>query len=67
MVVYDSIPKGVDSECHAVYYLYYVIANTMQARGEFTMVHEEDMMVLAKAAIPGCNMTPNLDASSCSI
>jgi hypothetical protein len=62
MDVYDSIPTGGDIECHAVRYLYYVITNTLQACGEFPRVNEEDMMVLAKAANPGCNMTLNLGA-----
>jgi hypothetical protein len=51
MSVYEPVPKGGDIDCPAVRYLYYVIAKTLQARGEFTRVNVEDMMVLAKAAI----------------
>jgi hypothetical protein len=46
----------------AIRYLYYVIANSLQALGKFTRVNEEDKIILAKAAIPNCNMTPNLGA-----
>jgi hypothetical protein len=42
--------------------LHYVLSNTLQARGEFTRVNEEDMMVIAKAVIPNCNLTLNLGA-----
>lgn len=59
---YDPIPKGSQIECPAVRYLYYVIANTLQARGEFTRVNEEDMMILAKDFILDCNLTLNLGA-----
>jgi hypothetical protein len=66
MDLYNNVPKGGDIECHAIHYLYYVIANTLQACNEFTRVNEEDMLVLVKAAIPEFNMTPNLGGSSCS-
>jgi hypothetical protein len=59
MALYNNVPKGGDIECPAIRYLYYVIANTLKARNEFTIVNEEDMLVLAKAAIPECNMMPN--------
>lgn len=55
-------PKGNIIESPAIHYFYYVIANTLQARGEFTKLNEEDMIILAKAAIPASNMTPNLGA-----
>jgi hypothetical protein len=42
--------------------LYYVITNTLEARGDFTRFSEEDMMVLAKAMFPECNLRPNLGA-----
>jgi hypothetical protein len=42
--------------------LYYVIANTLQARGDFTKVNEEDMMILAKVVFPESNIRPNLGA-----
>ena len=62
MSTQHDFPKGNVIECPAVRYLYYVIANTLQARGEFTRVNEEDILVLSKAAIPDCNVTPNLGA-----
>jgi hypothetical protein len=62
MVLYNNVPKGGDIESPVIRYLYYVIANTLQARNEFTRVNEEDMVVLAKAAILECNMMPNLGA-----
>ena len=42
--------------------MYYVISNTLQARGEFTKVNEEEMTILTKATIPTCNVTLNLGA-----
>jgi hypothetical protein len=42
--------------------LYYVISDTLQAHGEFTRVNDEDMMVLAKAAIQNCKLMANLGA-----
>jgi hypothetical protein len=62
MALYNNVPKGGDIECPAIRFLYYVIANTLQARDKFTRVNEEDMLVLAKATIPKCNMTLNLGA-----
>ena len=62
MSTVSPIPKGNIIECPVVRYLYYVIANTLQARGEFTRVNEEHMLVLAKAALPDCNMTPHIGA-----
>jgi hypothetical protein len=67
MALYNNVPKGGDIECPAIRFLYYVIANTLQARDKFTRVNEEDMLVLAKATIPKCNMTLNWAPSSCSI
>ena len=51
----NNVPKGKYIECHAVRYLYYVIAKTLQARGEFRRLNEEDIIVLARAAVPDCN------------
>jgi hypothetical protein len=62
MALYNNVPKGGDIECPAIRYLYYVIANTLQARNEFTRLNEEDMLVLSKVVIPECNMMPNLGA-----
>jgi hypothetical protein len=62
MNVYDSTSKGGDMECHGVLYLYYIIANTLQARSDFTRVNEEDMMILANAVFPDRNIRPNLGA-----
>ena len=62
MSVSSTLPQGNCIECPSIRYLYYVIANTLQARGEFTKVNEEEMIILAKAAIPTCNVTPNLGA-----
>ena len=58
----DTLAHGNSIECPALRYLYYVIANTLQARHDFTRVNEEDMIVLAKAAFPNCNIIPNLGA-----
>ena len=62
MSKYSGTPKGGQIESPAIRYLYYVIANTLQERGEFTKVNEEEMIILAKAAIPTCNVTHNLGA-----
>ena len=62
MSKYSGTPKGGQIESPAIRYLYYVIANTLQAHGEFTKFNEEEMIILAKAAIPTCNVTPNLGA-----
>jgi hypothetical protein len=62
MALYNNVPKGGDIKCPAIRYLYYIIANTVRALNEFTRVNKEDMLVLAKAAIPECNMMPNLGA-----
>ena len=42
--------------------MYYVIANTLQARGEFRRLNQEDMLLLAKAALPDYNIMLNLGA-----
>jgi hypothetical protein len=51
-----SIPnpnfRGKHIESPAILYFIYVVANTFQARGEFQNANEEDMIILAKAAIP---------------
>lgn len=62
MNIYTLIPKGTSIESPAIRYFYYVIANTLQSRGEFTKLNLEDMITLAKAAIPTSNMTPKLGA-----
>ena len=56
MSKYSGTPKGGQIESPAIHYLYYVIASTLQARGEFTKVNEEEMIILAKAAIPTCKL-----------
>jgi hypothetical protein len=48
----QMLPKGSHTKSLAIHYLYYVIANTLQACGEYTRVYENDMTILAKAAIP---------------
>ena len=40
---------------------FYVTANTLQARDEFTYVNEDEMLILAKAAQLQKTMTPNLE------
>ena len=40
--------------------MFYVIANTLQAHNEFTRLNDEDILVLAKAAIPNNNVSLNL-------
>jgi hypothetical protein len=62
MKVSDTLPQGNNIECPAIRYLYYVIANTLQACGDFTRVNEEGMMVLAKDVFPNSNIRPNLGA-----
>ena len=49
MSKYSGTPKGGQIESPAICYLYYVIANTLQARGQFTKVNEEEMIILARA------------------
>jgi hypothetical protein len=56
------INKGKYIQCPAIRYLFYVIANTLQARNEFTRLNDEDILVLAKAAIPNNNVSLNLGA-----
>jgi hypothetical protein len=60
MRVPDTLPEGNNIECPTINYLYYVIDNTLQARGDFTRVNEDDMMVLTKAIFPNCNIKPHL-------
>lgn len=60
--IHGNTPKGNQIDYPAIRYLFYVIANTLQARGEFTRVNEEDMLILAKAAIVNCNLITNLGA-----
>ncbi|KAK1608094.1 hypothetical protein QYE76_031767 [Lolium multiflorum] len=62
MRIPSTLPQGNSIECLAIRYLYYVIANTLQARGDFTRLNEEDMMILAKAVFPQSNLLPNLGA-----
>jgi hypothetical protein len=57
-----SFKKGKHIENLDVRYLYYVNANSLHARGEFTNVNEEDKIMLTKAAFPNYDMTPNLGA-----
>ena len=42
--------------------LLYVLANTLQARNELTRPNDEDILILAKAAIPNNNVSLNLGA-----
>lgn len=62
MSFHKPIPKESSMESPAIHYFYYVITNTLQARGEFARLNEEDMMTLAHAMIPASNMSPNLGA-----
>jgi hypothetical protein len=62
MKVPYTLPQGNNIKYPSISYLYYVIAYTLQVCGDFTRVNEEDMMVLAKAAIQDCNLTLNLGA-----
>ena len=62
MSIYRAVSKGKHIQSPAIRYLYYVIPNSFQARGEFTRLNEEDKIILAKAAIYDCNVTPNLGA-----
>ena len=62
MRIPSTLPWEKSIECPAILYLYYVIANILQARGDFTRVNEEDMMVLAKVVFPNNNTRPNLGA-----
>ena len=62
MSVSSTLPQGNCIECLSIRYLYYVIANTLQARGDFRRLNEEDMMILAKFAFPDSNIRPNLGA-----
>ena len=49
-------------ECPAIRYFYYVITNSLQARGEVSKVNEENMLVLGKAANLDVGYSPNLGA-----
>jgi hypothetical protein len=60
MKVPNTLPQGNNNECPAIRYSYYVTANTLQARGDFTIVNEEDMMVLAKVVFPKFNLMLHL-------
>ena len=59
MSIASNAPKGGNIECPAIRYFFYVIANTLQARGEFTRVNEDEMCILAKAAQVDTDITPN--------
>ena len=59
--IFENTPKGSHIESPAIRYFYYVIANISPARGEYTRVNEDDKLILAKAAIPNCNVMPNLE------
>ena len=61
------INKGKNIQCPAIRYLFYVIAHTLQARNEFTRLNDEDILVLAKAAIPNNNVSLKLAPYLCSI
>ena len=58
--VQSDISKGGNIECPAIRYFFYVISKTLQARGEFTYVNEDEKLILAKAAQYQTTMTPNL-------
>ena len=62
MSVSSTLPQGNSIECLAIRYLYYVIANTLHARGDFTRLNGENMMILAKAVFPESNIRLNLGA-----
>lgn len=47
-------------ECPAIHYFYYVIANTLQARGEVLKVNEGNIFILAKATNQSSNHTQSL-------
>ena len=49
-------------ECPAIRYFYYVITNSLQARGEDSKVNEENMLILGKAANLDVGYSPNLGA-----
>ena len=56
------VNKGKNIQCPAIRYLFYVIANTLQARNEFTRLNDEDIVILTKATIPNNNLSLNLGA-----
>ncbi|KAK1644314.1 hypothetical protein QYE76_062119 [Lolium multiflorum] len=58
MRVASTLPRRNSIKCHVIRYLYYAIANTLQARGDFTRLDEEDMMILAKVE---ANLPPQQD------
>ena len=60
MSIASNAPKGGNIECPAIRYFFHVIANTLQACGEFTRVNEDEMLILAKAAQVDTDITPNL-------
>ena len=56
----SNAPKGGNIEFPAIHYFFYIIANTLQARGEFTRVNEDEILILAKATQVDIDITPNL-------
>ena len=58
----SPINKGKNIQCSAIRYLFYVIANTLQACNEFTRLNDEDILVLTKATIPNNNVSLNVGA-----
>ena len=49
-------------ESPAIRYFYYVITNSLQARGEVSKVNDENMLILRKAANLDVGYSPNLGA-----
>ena len=56
------INKGKNIQCPAIRYLFYVIANTLQACNDFTRLNDEDILILTKAAIPNNDLSLNVGA-----
>ena len=44
----SNTPKGGNIECLAIRYLFYVIANTLETRGKFTRINEDEISSLQK-------------------
>src|SRR3954464_13802532 len=58
----SRVSKGKNIQHPAIRYLFYVIANTLQARNEFTRLDEEEILVLAKSAFNYENLSLHLGA-----
>ena len=62
MSYHGSKQRASCIESPAIRYFYYVITNSLQARGEVSKVNDENMLILGKAANLDVGYSPNLGA-----